>query len=91
MEEYVTLNTNESSIEKVQVTQEANQKIKTKVYRKLQQSESSYSPDITRTVNDIEQGRNITLDQRYIVLISGDTQVDPTNFEKARNHNDGKD
>jgi hypothetical protein len=60
MEEYVTLNTNESSIEKDQVTQEVKQKIKNKVYRELKQSERSYSPDITRTVNDIERGRNIS-------------------------------
>jgi hypothetical protein len=61
MEEYATLNTKESSIEKDQVAQEENQKIKNKVYHQLKQLESSY-PDATRIVNDVEQGRDIILD-----------------------------
>jgi hypothetical protein len=63
MEEYVTLNTKESVIEKDQVTQEENQKIKNKVYRELKQLERSYKLDENISVNDIEQGRNIILDQ----------------------------
>jgi hypothetical protein len=58
MEEYVTLTTKEISIEKDQVTQEVSQMIKIKVYCELKQLERSYNLDLTRVVNDIEQGRD---------------------------------
>jgi hypothetical protein len=54
MEEYMRLNTKESSIEKDQFNQEENQKIKSKVYRELKHLESSYNPDATRIANDID-------------------------------------
>jgi hypothetical protein len=78
MEEYATLSTKVSSIEKNQVTQEENHKIKSKVYHELKQLESSYNPDATRIVDVIEQGRDIILDQANVVLFSGSTQVEPT-------------
>jgi hypothetical protein len=91
MEEYVILNTKESSIEKDQVTQEINQKIKRKVYREFKQLESSYNPDATRIINDIEQGRDIILDQANIVLFSRGTQFEPTNFEQDWSYKVAKD
>jgi hypothetical protein len=91
MEEYMTLNTKESSIEKDQVTQEVNQKIKSKVYREMKKLESSYNPDITRIVDDVDQGRKIILNQPNIALFRGATQFKPKNFEQAWNHNDAKD
>jgi hypothetical protein len=91
MENHMTLNPKESSIEKSQVTQEENQKIKRKVYCEFKQSESSYNPDATRFVDDIERGRDIILDQANIAQFSRDSQVEPTNFEQAWNHNDPND
>jgi hypothetical protein len=70
MEEYVTLNPKESSIEKNQVTQEENHKIKNKLYRQLKRLEIRYNPDATEIVNDIEQGRGIILYQSNIGLFS---------------------
>jgi hypothetical protein len=69
-----------------QVTQEVNQKIKSKVY-----CESKHFRMQPELLNDIEQGRDITPDQANIVLFSGDTQIEPTNFEKAWNHTDAND
>jgi 3-phosphoglycerate kinase len=66
MEANVTLNPKENSIEKDQVTQELNQKIKSEVYCELKLLKSCCNLDATRIVNDIEQGRDIILDQvRY--------------------------
>jgi hypothetical protein len=44
MEEYVTFNTKESSIEKNQGKQEINQKINSKVYCEFKKIESSFNP-----------------------------------------------
>jgi hypothetical protein len=91
MEEYVKLNTKEISIEKNEVTQELNQKIKRKVYREFKQSESSCILNSTRIANDIKQGMDILLDQADIALFSVATQFEPTIFKKSGNHNDTKD
>jgi hypothetical protein len=91
MEGYVTFNTKESSIEKDKVTQKVNQEIKNKVYHELKQLESSCNLDSTRIIDDIEQARNIILDQAKIALFSGATQFEPKNFEQAWNHNEAND
>jgi hypothetical protein len=62
-----------------------------KVYQDLKQLESSFNRNETRIVNDIEQGRHIILNQANIALFSGATQIEPKNYEQARNHNDPKD
>jgi hypothetical protein len=90
IEEYLTLNTKESIIEKDQLAQEVNQKTKRKAYRELKHLESSYNPDVTRIVNDIDQGRDIILNQANIGLFNGATKFEPKNFEQAWNHNDAK-
>jgi pyruvate kinase len=77
----LTLNTKES-IEKDQVTQKENQKIKNKVYRDLKQSENSYNVDATRIFNDIEQGRDVILDHANIALFIAATQFEPTSLNK---------
>jgi hypothetical protein len=74
----VILNAKESRIEKDQVAQEVNPKIKikSKVYRELKQLESSYNPDAIRIVNNIDQERDSILDQANIALFSGATQFE---------------
>jgi hypothetical protein len=54
----------------------------------LKQLETSYNPDATRIVSDIDQGRDIILVQANIALFSEATQDDATNFEQAWNEND---
>jgi hypothetical protein len=62
MENYVTLNLKECKIEKEQVAQKENQKSKSKAYCHLKMLESRFNPDSSRIVNDLEQGRDITLE-----------------------------
>jgi hypothetical protein len=57
----------------------------------LKKIETSYNRNKTSIVNDIEQGRDIILDQANIALFSEATQFEPTNFEQAWSHNDAKD
>jgi hypothetical protein len=59
------------SIEKDQATQEENQEIKTKIYHELKDLQSIYNTDETRVVNDIEQRKDIILNQANIVLLRG--------------------
>jgi hypothetical protein len=73
MEEYVTLNTKESSIENDQFTQEDKKKIERKVHHEWKQLVGSYNPHATRIINDIEQGSDIILDQANILLFRGAT------------------
>jgi hypothetical protein len=56
----------------------------------LKQLKSSYDPETTKIVHDIEQGRDIILDQANIALFSAATKFEPTNFEQAWNHNGTK-
>jgi hypothetical protein len=65
--------------------------VKSKVYCHLKQLESSFNPDATKIVKDIEQGRDIILDQANIALLGGIIQVKPTTFDEAWNHSDPKD
>jgi hypothetical protein len=54
----------------------------------LKQQESSFNPEATKIVKDIEEGRDIILDQANIALFSGNIQVEPTTFDHAWNHAD---
>jgi hypothetical protein len=80
-----------NNLERIQVTQDKDQNIKSKVYRQLKQLESSFNPKASKIVKDIELGRDIILDQANIALFSGSIQVEPTTFDQAWNHADLKD
>ena len=62
-----------------------------KLYRQLRQLESSFNPDAAKLVEQIEQGREIFLDQVNLALFSGMViNEEPTTFEQAWNHQDPK-
>jgi Reverse transcriptase (RNA-dependent DNA polymerase) len=64
---------------------------RTKLYRQLRQLENSFNPDAAKLVEQIEQGREILLDQVNLALISGMViNEEPTTFEQAWNHQDPK-
>jgi hypothetical protein len=57
---------------------------RTKLYRQLRQLESSFNPDAAKLVDQIEQGREILLDQVNLALISGMViNEEPTTIEQA--------
>jgi hypothetical protein len=60
--------------------------IKSKVYIQSKQLESIGNPDVSRIINDFEQGRGVILDRTNIALFSGATQVGPTNCKQVLNH-----
>lgn len=86
-----TLKPEANKIEGTQVTQGMDQIVKSKVYPQLKQLESNFSPDASKIVKDIEQGKDIILDQANIALFSGNIQVEPTTFDQAWNYSDPKD
>jgi hypothetical protein len=57
----------------------------------LRQLENSFNPDAAKLVGQIEQGREILLDQVNLALFSGMViNEEPTTFEQAWNHQDPK-
>ena len=62
-----------------------------KLYRQLRQLESSFNPDAAKLVEQIEQGKEIMLDQINLAFFSGIViNEEPTTFEQAWNHQDPK-
>jgi hypothetical protein len=62
-----------------------------KLYRQFRQLESSFNPDAAKLVEQIEQGREVLLDQVNLALLSGMViNEEPTMFEQAWNHQDPK-
>jgi Reverse transcriptase (RNA-dependent DNA polymerase) len=57
----------------------------------LKQLESSFNPEASKIVKDIELGRDIILDQANIALFSGNFQLEPSTLDQAWNHADPKD
>jgi hypothetical protein len=59
-DEYVhtipTINQEANNPERIQVIQDKDQNIKGKVYQQLKQLESSFNPEASKIVQDIEQG-----------------------------------
>jgi hypothetical protein len=51
-----TINQEANNPERMQVTQDQDQNIKGKVYRQLKQLESSFNPEASKIVKDIEEG-----------------------------------
>jgi hypothetical protein len=86
-----TINQEANNPEGIQVIQDKDQNIKGKVYRQLKQLESSFNPEASKIVKDIEEGWDIILDQANIALLRGNIQVEPTTFDQAWNHADPKD
>lgn len=61
------------------------------LYRQLRQLESSFNPDAAKLVEQIEQGKEVLLDQVNLALFSGMViNEEPTTFEHAWNHQDPK-
>jgi Reverse transcriptase (RNA-dependent DNA polymerase) len=86
-----TFNQEANNHEGVHVIQDKDQNIKGKVYWQLKRLESSFNPEASKILKDIEQGRDIILDQGNIALFSGNIQDEPTTFDQAWNHADPKD
>lgn len=69
-----------------------NERTKEKVYRQLKQLESSYNPEASTLIKNIEQGREILLDQASIALFNiSSSELEPTTFDDAWNHPNSKD
>jgi hypothetical protein len=86
-----TLNQEANNLERIHVTQDKDQNIKSKVYWQLKQLESGFNPEVSKIVKNIELGRDTILDQANIVLFSGNIQFEPTTFDQAWNHANPKD
>ena len=68
------------------------EKSKDKVYRQLKQLESSFNPEASRIIENIEQGRDILLDQvNFALSTASPSQIEPTDFDEAWNHPNPKD
>ena len=61
------------------------------LFIKFKQLGSSFNPDAIKIVMDIEQGRNIILDQANIALFSENLQVETITFDQACYNSDPKD
>jgi hypothetical protein len=62
-----------------------------KLYRQLHQLESSFNTDAVKLVEQIEQGREVLLDQVKLAFFSGMViNEEPSTFEQAWNHQDPK-
>jgi Reverse transcriptase (RNA-dependent DNA polymerase) len=69
-----------------------NERTKEKVYRQLKRLESSYNPEASTLIKNIEQGREILLDQASITLFNiSPSELEPTTFDDAWNHPNSKD
>jgi hypothetical protein len=65
---------------------------KEKLYRQLKRLESSYNPEASTLLKNIEQGREILLDQANIALFNiSSSEIEPTTFDEAWNHPNAKD
>jgi hypothetical protein len=63
-----------------------------KLYRQLRRLNSSFNSDAAKLVEQIEQGREILLDQVNLALFSGMViNEEPNTFEQAWSHQDPKD
>jgi len=68
------------------------ERTKGKVYRQLKQLESSYNPEASTLIKNIEQGREFLLDQASIALFNiSPSELEPSTFEDAWNHPNSKD
>jgi hypothetical protein len=64
-----------------------NERTKEKVHRQLKRLESSYNPEESTLIKNIEQGREILLDQASIALFNiSPSELEPTTFDDAWNH-----
>jgi hypothetical protein len=64
-----------------------NDRTKQKVYGQLKQLESSYNPEASTLIKNIEQGREIFLDQANIALFNiSSSELEPATFDEAWNH-----
>ena len=62
------------------------EKGKDKLYRQMKLLESSFNPEASKIIENIEQGREIILNQANVALFSGGIQVEPTTFSQAWDH-----
>jgi hypothetical protein len=64
-----------------------NDRTKEKVYCQLKQLASSYNPEASTLIKNIEQGREIFLDQANIAQFNiSSSETEPATFEEAWNH-----
>jgi hypothetical protein len=69
-----------------------NERTKEKVYRQLKRVESSCNPEASTFIKNIEQGREILLDQASIALFNiSSSELEPTTFHDAWNYPNSKD
>jgi hypothetical protein len=82
-------------VERSQVNNEIQPEIKEstkiKLYRQLKRLESSFNPEASKLIKNIEQRREIQLDQANFALFSASAyELEPTSFNDAWNHPDPK-
>jgi hypothetical protein len=64
-----------------------NDRTKQKVYRQLKRLQSTYNPEASTLIKNIEQGREILLDQANIALFNiSSSELEPATFDEAWNH-----
>jgi Reverse transcriptase (RNA-dependent DNA polymerase) len=69
-----------------------NERTKEKAYRQLKRLESSYNPEALTLIKNIEQGRQILLDQASNALFNiSPSELEPTTFDDALSHPNSKD
>jgi Reverse transcriptase (RNA-dependent DNA polymerase) len=74
-----------------EIQPEIKERAKVKLYRQLKRLESSFNPEASKIIENIEQGREIQLDQVNFALFSASaSELEPTSFNDAWNHTDPK-
>ena len=78
------------ALEEAQVEEALDEQKRAKVYRSLRQLESSFNPEASKIVQDIEHGREILLDRANFAFfgVGIKDQIEPTTFDEAWNHDD---
>jgi hypothetical protein len=77
--------------DKLSIVQYQDELKKKKIYMEMRLLESSFNPEVSAMLQNIEQGREILLEQANIAFFSGIViDEEPSSFDEAWNHDDPK-
>jgi hypothetical protein len=77
--------------DKLRSVQDQDELKKKKIYRAMCLLESSFKPEASTMLHNIEQGREILIEQENVALFRGIViDEDPSSFDEAWNHDDPK-
>jgi hypothetical protein len=77
--------------DKLSIVKDQDELKKKKIYRAMRLLESSFNPEVSTVLQNIEQGRGILLEQANVALFSGIViDEEPSTFDEAWNHDDSK-